>query len=99
VSKISLFYYDTLGGGRTFSRSLRLSLHAGRMYAKVMVQKHKSNSFITGAGAAHKEHKEHEQVIGTYKVRFYINTINSFFLDLVSTDYLFVSFVFFVCGP
>jgi hypothetical protein len=39
VPKISLFYYDTLDGGRTFSRSLRLSLHAGRMYAKVMVQK------------------------------------------------------------
>jgi hypothetical protein len=39
VPKISLFYYDTLDGGRTFPRSLRLSLHAGRMYAKVMVQK------------------------------------------------------------
>jgi hypothetical protein len=39
VPKISLFYYDTLDGGRTFSRSLRLSLHAGRTYAKVMVQK------------------------------------------------------------
>ena len=39
MPKISLFYYYTLDGGRTFSRSLRLSLHAGRMYAKVMVQK------------------------------------------------------------
>ena len=39
MPKISLFYYDTLDGGRTFSRFLRLSLHAGRMYAKVMVQK------------------------------------------------------------
>ena len=37
--KISLFYYDTLDGGRTFSRFLQLSLHAGRTYAKVMVQK------------------------------------------------------------
>jgi len=39
VPKISLFYYYTLDGGRTFSRSLRLSLHAGRTYAKVMAQK------------------------------------------------------------
>ena len=39
VPKVSLFYYDTLDGGRTFSRPLRLSLHAGRTYAKVMVQK------------------------------------------------------------
>jgi hypothetical protein len=37
--KISLFYYDTLDGGRTLSRFLRLSLHAGRTYAKVMAQK------------------------------------------------------------
>jgi hypothetical protein len=26
---------------------------------------------LTGAGAAHKEHEEHEQVIGTHKVRFW----------------------------
>jgi hypothetical protein len=39
VPKISLFYYYTLDGGRTFSRSLRLSVHAGRTYAKVLVQK------------------------------------------------------------
>jgi hypothetical protein len=40
VPKISLFYYDTLDGGRIFLRFLRLSLHVGLTYAKVMtVQK------------------------------------------------------------
>jgi hypothetical protein len=34
-----VFYYDTLDGGRTVSWFLRLSLHAGRMYAKVTAQK------------------------------------------------------------
>jgi hypothetical protein len=34
-----VFYYDTLDDGRTVSWFLRLSLHAGRMFAKVTAQK------------------------------------------------------------